>query len=127
VHFKTSNLMHMGDIFFNTAYPFVDVSSGGTVDGLIAAVDRALAASNDQTRFIPGHGPLASKADLSAYRNMVATVAGRLKALVQQGQTLEQAIKAKPTADYDAAWGKGFIGPDRFVTMLYQELNPTAR
>lgn len=127
IHFKTSNLIHMGDIFFNTAYPFIDVSSGGTVDGLIAAVDRALAVSNDQTRFIPGHGPLASKADLSAYRNMVATIAGRLKTLVKQGKTLEQAIDAKPTADYDAGWGKGFIGPERFVAMLYQELSPAPR
>ncbi len=122
VHFKTSNIVHMGDLYFNKLYPFIDISSGGSVDGVIAAADRTLAITNDSTRIIPGHGPLATKADLQAYRTMLATIAGRIKALVKDGKTLEQAIAAKPTAEYDAVWGKGFVPPARFVEMLYKDL-----
>ncbi|MES2318716.1 MAG: MBL fold metallo-hydrolase [Pseudomonadota bacterium] len=122
VHFKGSNLVHMGDLFFNKLYPFIDTSSGGTVDGVIAAVDRVLAESNDSTRFIPGHGALASKADLVAYRAMLATIASRIKTLVKEGKTQAQAIAARPTADFDPIWGKGFISPDRMVEMLYKDL-----
>ncbi len=122
VTFKKDNLVHMGDLFFNKLYPFIDISSGGTVDGVIAAVDRVLAESNDATRFIPGHGALASKADLAAYRSMLDTIATRIKALVKEGKTLEQAIAAKPTADYDAVWGKGFIAPNKMVEMIYQDV-----
>lgn len=120
VHFKGSNLVHLGDLFFNKLYPFIDTSSDGTVDGVIAAVDRVLASTNDNTRYIPGHGPLASRADLVAYRTMLVTVAPRIKALVKEGKTLEQAIAAKPTAEFDAVWGKGFLPPARFVEMLYK-------
>ena len=122
VHFRKSNVIHMGDTFFNKLYPFIDTSSGGTIDGMVAAVDRALALSNDATRFIPGHGPLAGKADLVAYRTMLATVSTRIKAQIQQGMKIEDAIAAKPTADFDDAWGKGFLPPPRFVEMVWKNL-----
>jgi glyoxylase-like metal-dependent hydrolase (beta-lactamase superfamily II) len=76
VHFRRADVIHMGDIHFNYLYPFIDSSSGGSADGVIAAVDRALALATDRTKIIPGHGPLASKGDLQAYRDMLATVAG---------------------------------------------------
>lgn len=122
VRFTRDNLVHLGDLYFNKFYPFIDISSGGSVDGVIAALDRVLAESNDATRFIPGHGALGSKADLAAYRAMLATIATRIKALVKEGKTLEQALAARPTADFDAVWGKGFIKPDKMVEMLYQDL-----
>lgn len=122
VHFKNSNILHMGDLFFNKLYPFIDISSGGSVDGVIAAADRALAMSNDATKIIPGHGPMSSKADLLAYRTMLATVAPRIRQLVKDGKTLEQAIAAKPSAEFDAVWGKGFVPPARFVEMLYNDV-----
>jgi cyclase len=122
VHFKGSNVVHLGDLFFNKLYPFIDTSSGGSVDGVIAAVDKVLASTNDATRYIPGHGALASRADLVAYRAMLDTVSTRIKALVKEGKTLEQAQAARPSADYDAAWGKGFMPPARFVEMLYKDL-----
>lgn len=122
IHFRKSNVIHMGDAFFNKLYPFIDTSSGGTLDGVIAAVDRALAISNDSTKFIPGHGPLAGKAELAAYRNMLATIGARIKAAIGQGMKLEDAIAAKPTADFDDAWGKGFLAPAKFVEMLWKNL-----
>ncbi|WP_284619984.1 MBL fold metallo-hydrolase [Aquabacterium humicola] len=117
VHFRQSKVVHMGDVYFNRLYPFIDASSGGTLDGVIAACDRVLALVDDETKIIPGHGPLASKADLKAYRDMLATIGDRLKA--QAGRKLEEVIASKPTAEFDAVWGGGFLPPDRFVTMLW--------
>ena len=122
IKFRKSNVVHMGDLFFNKNYPFIDISSGGSIDGVIAAADKVLAEADDTTRIIPGHGALAGKADLAAYRAMLAAVASRIKALVREGKTLEQVQAAKPTADYDAAWGKGFIPPARMVEMVYKDL-----
>ena len=120
--FKKSNVIHMGDTFFNKLYPFIDTSSGGTVDGVIAAADHALKIADDNTRIIPGHGPLATKADLKAYRDMLAKVSGRIKPMVKQGKTLEQVLAAKPTKEFDEVWGKGFLPTEKWVTMLYQNL-----
>lgn len=122
VHFKKSNVIHMGDVFFNKLYPFIDTSSGGTVDGVIQAVDRVLSVAGDQTKIIPGHGPLATKADLKAYRGMLATVSARIAAQIKQGKTFEQTAAAKPTAEFDGVWGKGFLPPEKFVAMIYGNL-----
>jgi cyclase len=121
VHFRTSDVLHMGDVFFNQRYPFIDTSSGGTIDGVIAAVDRGLGLAGETTKIIPGHGPLASKADLKAYRDMLATVSGRIKAGKQAGRSLEEVAAAKPTAEFDALWGKG-LPPHRFVEMIWKNL-----
>ena len=110
--------MHLGDIFFNLMYPFIDASSGGTADGVVAAVDRVLAEIGEKTRIIPGHGPLASKADLVAYRHMLATVSTRVRDGVRSGKKVAEIVASKPTAEFDAVWGKGFLSPDRFVEML---------
>ena len=124
IHFRKSNVIHMGDTFFNKLYPFIDTSSGGTVDGMVAAVDKALAIGNDGTKYIPGHGPLASKADLQAYRTMLATTADRIRTQVRAGAKLEDVVAAKPTADFDEAWGKGFLPPARFIEMVFKNLQP---
>lgn len=118
IHFRKSNVMHMGDTFFNGFYPFIDYSSGGTPDGLIACADRVLALADDSTRIIPGHGPMSNKAELKVYRDMVATVWGRVSKLVKEGKKLDDIVAAKPTADFDERWGKGFIPPARFIEML---------
>jgi len=122
VHLRNSNVVHMGDTFFNGMYPFIDTSSGGTVDGVIAAVDRALPLVNDSTKIIPGHGPLATKADLVAYRAMLATIGERIKTQEKAGAKMEDVIASKPTAQFDAAYGKGFLPPDKFVEMLYKNM-----
>ncbi|MDX2218451.1 MAG: MBL fold metallo-hydrolase, partial [Burkholderiales bacterium] len=102
VHFRKGNIIHMGDLYFNGLYPFIDSASGGKIDGVVAACDRALALADDKTVIIPGHGPLSNKAELKAYRDMLATVSGRVKAQIAAGKKLEEIIAAKPTADYDA-------------------------
>ena len=122
VQFTKSNVIHMGDTFFNGLYPFIDTSSGGSVAGVLAAADRGLKTAGDNTKIIPGHGPLATKADLKAYRDMLAAVSGRVAAQVKQGKKLEEVVASKPTAQYDAKWGKGFLAPDKFVEMLYGNL-----
>ena len=119
VHFKKSNVIHMGDVFFNGWYPFIDVSSGGSPEGVIAAADRVLAMSDDNTKIIPGHGPVAGKGDLKAYRDMLASVSGRVKALMKEGKKLDEIKAAKPSAEFDEKWGKAFIKADAFIEMLF--------
>lgn len=118
VHFRKSDVIHMGDIYFKGSYPFIDTSSGGSADGVIAAVDRVLALAGDRTRIIPGHGPLASKADLQAFRAMVATVTQRIKDARRAGRSDDEIRAARPAADYDPAFGNGFIKPEQFVLMM---------
>ncbi|MDP1863489.1 MAG: MBL fold metallo-hydrolase [Thiobacillus sp.] len=122
VHFKNSNVIHMGDTFFNKLYPFIDTSSGGKVDGMIGAANRVLAIADDNTKIIPGHGPLASRADLLAYRDMLATVSTRIQAQIKSGKTLDEVQASKPTVEFDAVWGKGFLAPQKWVAMMYENL-----
>jgi glyoxylase-like metal-dependent hydrolase (beta-lactamase superfamily II) len=122
VRFGKSNVVHMGDTFFNKLYPFIDTSSGGTVAGVLAAVDGVLKTVGDDTKIIPGHGPLASKADLRGYRDMLAAISGDIRGQIKAGKTLEQVIASKPTAKYDEVWGKGFLAPEKFVEMVYKNL-----
>ena len=119
VRFAKSNVIHMGDAFFNKLYPFIDTSSGGTVAGVLAAADRVLKIAGDNTKIIPGHGPLGSKADLKAYRDMLAAISAGIRGQIKAGRTLEQVVASKPTAKYDEVWGKGFLAPEKFVAMLY--------
>lgn len=123
VWFRRANVVHMGDTFFNGRFPFVDLSSGGSVNGVIAAADRVLAIADANTRIIPGHGPLGDRAALQAYRTMLVTVRDRIKQAVAAGRTLAQVQAAKPTAEFDAAWGTGRITPTLFVELLYQDLS----
>ena len=122
VHFVKSDVVHMGDTFFNNLYPFIDTSSGGTIDGVVAAADRVLGIVGESTRIIPGHGPVASKADLRAYREMVATVGTRVREAVNAGRTLDEVIASRPTAEFDERFGKGFLPPNRFVEMMYRNV-----
>lgn len=121
--FRNANVIHMGDTFFNGFYPFIDVSTGGSVEGVIRAVNQALAMSNAATKFIPGHGPLATRADLVGYREMMVTVRQRISRLVAQRRTLMQVVAARPLADLDAKWGQGFMKPEQFLTIAYQSLS----
>src|SRR6266550_3016962 len=123
IYFRRANVVHMGDTYFNGRYPFIDVSSGGSVDGVVAAVDRVLAMTDQRTKYIPGHGQLSGRTEVVAYRDMLATVRDRVRKLARQGKTLAQVKAAKPSAEFDAAWGVGFINPERFVEMLYDDLS----
>lgn len=118
VHFARSDVIHMGDTYFNGMYPFIDTSSGGTIDGMVAACDRALAIAGDATGIIPGHGPLSNKAQLRLYRDMLATVAARIRKMMADGRKLEEITASDATADFDEKWGKGFIKADKFREMV---------
>ena len=119
VHFKTANVIHTGDIYFNGLYPFIDIDHGGSIDGMINAAGEILKVAGPNTKIIPGHGPLSDKAQLAAYRNMLIKVRDRLRVAVKNNRTLEQVIAAKPTKDLDAKWGKGFLKPAFFVKIVY--------
>jgi glyoxylase-like metal-dependent hydrolase (beta-lactamase superfamily II) len=122
VRFVRADVVQMGDLFFNGGYPFVDVSSGGRIDGVIAAADQVLAATGAGTRFIPGHGPIATRADLQAYRDTLQTLRDRIAKLKAEGKSRDEVIAAKPTAEYDARWGTGFMKPEMFTGLAYDSL-----
>ncbi|MFI5182490.1 MAG: prolyl oligopeptidase family serine peptidase [Thermoanaerobaculia bacterium] len=119
IRFAKANVIQTGDLFFNGNYPVIDLESGGSVEGMIAAADRILALSDAKTKLIPGHGPVASPADLRTFREMLAGTYTTVKTLVQAGKTREEVLDAKPTAPWDEKWGKGFMKPDLFTTVLF--------
>jgi cyclase len=124
VHWTKSNVIHMGDLFFHKmSFPFVDRSSGGDVRGVISAADKVLAMADDNTKIIPGHGAVASKADLKAYRDMLVTIVGKVEAAVKAGRSLEE-VKAMKPADGFGVNPSGFITADRFTEMVYGTLKP---
>ncbi len=125
IHFRHANVLHMGDTFFKGMYPFIDVSSGGSIDGVIAAADTALKLCNDKTRIIPGHGELADADDLRAYREVLQAVRDRVRSLVDAGKTRQEVIAAKPSAQFDAEWGGGFMQPDVWVGIVYDGMTKT--
>jgi glyoxylase-like metal-dependent hydrolase (beta-lactamase superfamily II) len=122
VHFTNRNAFHMGDTFVNGGFPYIDVNSQGTLDGVIAAAEAVLSRSNATTKIIPGHGPLATPDDL---RNLVAaltTIRDRLKALVDQGRSEDEVVAAKITADWDATYGAGLITGERLTRFAYRAM-----
>ena len=126
IHFRKANVIHTGDIVFAGLYPFIDLDSGGSVNGVIAAVDRMLTIANEGTKIIPGHGNVTDKAGLAAYREMLAVTSGRVRGLVEAGKTVEEALAAKPTADYDGKLTWAFITPERYVRILYRDATESA-
>jgi glyoxylase-like metal-dependent hydrolase (beta-lactamase superfamily II) len=122
VHFTRANVIHMGDTYFANGFPFVDLSSGGSVEGLIAAVDKALAMGNDSTRYIPGHGSVSDRAALRTYRAMIVDVVAKVRAGIAAKRPLEAIVASKPTAAYDAKWGTAFIKPEQFVRTVHASL-----
>lgn len=122
IYFEPANVVHTGDTYFNGFYPFVDYSSGGDPKGMIAAVDQVLTRIDDETRVIPGHGPLSNRKELVAYRAMLSTVCDRIGAAIGEGKTVEEVSAMKPTTDFDAEWGDGLLSPDQFVRILYTGL-----
>jgi glyoxylase-like metal-dependent hydrolase (beta-lactamase superfamily II) len=122
IYIAPANVVVLGDIFSNHVYPIIDLTSGGSIDGLILSVDRILAQTGEQTKFVPGHGPVAVRADLQAYRDMLAQVRQRIQQLVAAGKTMDEAVAAAPTKDFDAKWGSGYVTPDVFTKMVFSSL-----
>lgn len=122
LHFVEADVIHAGDTYFNEMYPFIDTSSGGSITGMISAAETILALAGEETKIIPGHGPLSTRADLEAYRAMLVEVRLRTESAIAQGMTLEAFIASNPTADYDEALGGGFLSTENFLTIVYQDL-----
>jgi len=122
VAFKKANVIHTGDIFFNGFYPFIDVDHGGSINGVIANATAIIGMAGADTKIIPGHGPLADRAQLIAYRDMLITARDNVKVLVDAGKTEDQTVAAKPTAELDETWGDGFLKPEVFVKLVYASL-----
>jgi cyclase len=119
IHFQNADVLHLGDIFFNKSYPFIDEGSGGSIGGTISAAQKSLGLAGDKTKIIPGHGPLGDKADLKAYIDMLSTVRDKVAALKKSGASEQEVIAKKPTADLDSMWAHGG-SPDMFVGIAYR-------
>jgi cyclase len=119
LHFQKGNVLQAGDVFFNGMFPYIDGGTGGSVSGTIAGTTKLLAAADDNTKIVPGHGPLGNKADLVKFRDMLVTVRERLQKLKTSGKSLQETVAAKPLADLDATWGKGLFNSDAFIQIAY--------
>ncbi len=121
VTFTEADILHTGDIYWNGIYPFIDYSTGGSIDGTIKAAETSLAMITDKTIVIPGHGhPVSNKAGLQAYRDMLVAIRDNVASLKQQGRSLDEIQAAKPTAAYDAKWGNFVIDPGFFTRLVYE-------
>lgn len=124
IHYRNLDILHAGDIYWNGYYPRVDLQSGGSVNGTIATLERLVALSGPETHVIPGHGALASKADLERDLAMMQEVKARISALIEEGETLEEVLAAMPLADYDeAGYGSFFIRSDQLIRAFYEDLS----
>jgi len=122
IHFLDDNIIHVGDVMFNGLFPFIDLDSGGSVEGYIAAQKRILALADEQTKIIPGHGPLASRKDLQTAVDMLQGAHDRVRRLVDAGQSEEAILAANPLEDYHDDWNWGFITTERMTRTLYRAL-----
>jgi glyoxylase-like metal-dependent hydrolase (beta-lactamase superfamily II) len=119
VRFKEADIVHVGDIWWNGHYPFIDYSTGGSIDGTIRAVETALTRVSPTTIIIPGHGPNGSSAELAEFRDMLTTVRKRVADMKQRGQTLDQVVASKPTREFDAKYGHFLMAPSDFVALVF--------
>jgi len=119
VVFEEADVIHVGDTWWNGIYPFIDYSTGGSIDGMIRASDRNLTVVTDKTTIIPGHGPVGNKAALAEFREMLVAIRHNVAELKKQGKSLDETIAAKPTAKYDATFGQFLITPAFFTTLVY--------
>jgi cyclase len=122
VHFRRSGVIHTGDLYFNGLYPFIDLSAGGSVDGVIAVIKQIIDLCDSNTKVIPGHGPLSDKAGLETYLKMLVAIRDNIASEIKAGKTLDEVIASKPTREYDPIWGKGFLKPEQFVKIVYGSL-----
>lgn len=121
VAFGEADILHVADTFWNGIYPFIDYSTGGSIDGMITASDANLAAATDKTIIIPGHGkPVSNKAELQEFRDMLVAIRENVAALKKQGRSKAEAVAAKPTAAFDAKFGNFVIDPGFFTRLVYE-------
>ncbi|HEX7030003.1 MAG TPA: MBL fold metallo-hydrolase [Gammaproteobacteria bacterium] len=122
VWFREENIVHMGDIYFEVGYPFIDIDHGGSIDGVIAAVESVLAEADKETVIIPGHGAVSDKAGLAAYRDMLADLRGKVAAAVEAGKSLDDIRAMNLSKEYDERWNWDFISGERFIETIHASL-----
>jgi glyoxylase-like metal-dependent hydrolase (beta-lactamase superfamily II) len=121
VTFAEANVVHVGDTYWNGIYPFIDYSTGGSINGMIEASDANLAATSNDTIIIPGHGnPVSNKAELQAFRDMLVAIRDNVAKLKKAGKTRDETVAARPTAAFDAKWGQFVIDPGYFTRLVYE-------
>jgi len=122
IHFQEADVIHMGDTFFNGFYPFIDSRSGGSIEGVFRSIDLVLELADAETVIIPGHGPIADRDDLIAYRDMLTKARDAISPLIADGKSVEEIVAAAPTKEFDARWGGGFLNPERFHRVMHAAL-----
>ena len=119
VEFTEADILHVADTFWNGHYPFIDYSTGGSIDGMIRAAGANVARVTDKTIVIPGHGPIGNKSRLIEFRDMLVAIREKVAALKEQGKSRDEVVAVKPTANYDAKWGRFVINGDFFTRLVY--------
>jgi glyoxylase-like metal-dependent hydrolase (beta-lactamase superfamily II) len=125
VWWESANVVHLGDAYYAGEYPAIDVANGGSLAGTVAAIETTLSRTDARTVIVPGHGPVSNRGELMAYRDMPVAVGKRVRELVEQGNSLDEVLAARPTEAFDERYGQAGIGAERFVRLLYADL--TAR
>ncbi len=120
IYFVEADVLHTGDTWFNGFYPFIDYSTGGSINGMIRAAEQNLATAGPETMIIPGHGPVGDRKQLQEYRDVLVYSRDAVAALKQQGKSLAEVVAAKPTGKYDSTYGSGFMRPEAFLGLVYQ-------
>jgi glyoxylase-like metal-dependent hydrolase (beta-lactamase superfamily II) len=118
-YFKNANVLHTGDLYFAKMYPFIDINHGGSVDGMIASAEKIIGRIDENTKIIPGHGPLSNREELTDFKNMLLEVRDRIAKHIEAGKSLEEIHAAKPTSDLDEQWGDSEL----FVRLVYTDLS----
>lgn len=120
IYFENADVLVTGDTFWNDCYPFIDYVAGGGIDGMIRQAEANIALAGARTRIIPGHGPVAGRADIEAFRHMLVAVRARVAALKAEGKSLEEVQATRPTTDFDGRWGRSLISPQLFTALVYR-------
>ena len=122
IHFERANVLHAGDVFFNSYYPFIDKSTNGSVHGMIDGATKLIKIADPKTRVVPGHGPLGDRDSLARFRDMLAEIDDNVRRQKAAGKSVTEVVASKPSARFDADWGKGLNSPDFFVELVYNTL-----
>jgi cyclase len=126
VRWNEADVVALGDIYWSGQYPFIDVDSGGSLAGMVAAVEAALARSNARTIVLPGHGAASNRAELAAYRDMLVAVGRKVREAVESGEGIEQVVDGRPTSEFDPRYAPAgaLVSADEFVRSVYRDLAP---
>ena len=122
IHYQNANVIHTGDIFFNGMFPYIDINNGGSVDGYIKAQQKILEIANDETKIIPGHGPLSDSKQLKQSLDMLIDVRQLIADQIAKDKTEDQVVKANPIKKYHEKWNWGFITTEKMIRQVYKSL-----